>query len=393
MFRKGLAAIVVIGIMTLFTDQANAGLPFENLSISGAYLGLVNVFEVDDQPATEADHQQFDFAANIDFEWRLRENIEVILEIQGGTGGGSLGLAGPEGVITDLALEFYHSRPGLNTEVVIGSFDTPFGEQTEYLTNNANAFENPLFLNSLFYSAFGGTVGTLNTLGVMGIFETKPADLTLAVTNGGDETASNAGGGFEWVARIETEALLKPLRFGGSYMMGDDTFSSDPAKSDGFMADIKGWIADARYAFSEIAHIKGYFGEMSYGDNDPSTKDDVGIWMGEAAYGRGSWQVAFRLSGWEPDDDNGNGKGMSGVIPNPGLTNEWSERVDGPPMTCNGPCPATDQKIVRLQVGGSWRVYDNLVAKVEYVRDDADRKTGGRSTDVDGWMLLINGSF
>jgi len=382
MLQKGLIAAGLMAMIALFYTPAGAEPPVKDIDISGAYLGLLNVFDGDSQTVTDPDHQQFDFAVNVDFDWKLHENVEITFEIQGGTGGGSLGFAGPEAVFTDLTLEFYHSHPGLDMEIEIGSFDTPFGEQTGSLTNNANAFENPLFLNSLFYSAFGGTVGTLNTLGIMGIFETKAADVTLAVTNGGDEAASNNGGKFEYVARVETSVLPGIARFGGSYMTGDDSFAAGTDAADGFQADFSGWMVDGKVEPLPGFALKAYFGEVSYDDKLAATKDDVGIWMGEAAYGQGPWQVAVRFSGWTPDDDNGDGAGMSKAIPNPGLTGGWDE------VTQNA-----DQKIVRLQAGGSWKLYENLVAKLEYVRDDADKKTLGRSTDMDGWMLLLNGSF
>jgi len=385
MLQKGLLTAGIIGIMAFFSSPAYAEPPVKDLSLSGAYLGLVNIFEVDSQAAGDPDHQQFDFAVNVDFDLKLRENVEITFEIQGGTGGGSLGLAGPEGVFTDLTLEFYHSRPGLDMEIEIGSFDTPFGEETEFLTNNANTFGNAFFLNDLFYSAFGGTVGTLNTLGVMGIFETKPVDVTLSITNGGDEGASNTGGDFQYVARVETSAIPGIARFGGSYMAGDDSFdslSTAPNQADGFKSDFSGWMVDGKIEPLPGFALKAYLGEVSYGDNLAATKDDVGIWMGEASYGKGPWKIAVRFSGWEPDDDNGDGAGMSAAIPNPGLTGGWDE------VTQN-----TDQKMLRLQVGGTWNLYENLVGKLEYVRDDTDKPTLGRSTDMDGWMLLLNGSF
>ncbi|MFQ5542925.1 MAG: porin [Nitrospiria bacterium] len=384
--KSGIQTFLIAAFLIVLTmaSQASASSPsmLQDLKVGGAYLGLVNFFDVDAARPDETKHDQFDFAVNLNFDWQLRDNIVGVVQIQSGTGGGSLGFAGPESAVTDLNLTFSGSPSGINTDVVIGSFDTPFGEQTGYLTNNANSFGNPLFLNSLFYGAFGGTVGTLNTLGVMGIFETKAADITLAVTNGGDESSSNNGGNFEYVVRAETGAVLDALRFGGSYMAGDDTFQPDPTKADGFASDFKGWMADAHYAFSETSHIKGYVGEVSYGDNNVATQDDVLIWMGEAAYGKNDWQLAVRVSGWKPDDGNGDGVGMSGAIPNPGLSSGWEDLN-----------PNTDQKVTRIQLGASWQLYDHLTAKVAYVSDDYDRPTAGRSTDVDGWMFLLNGSF
>ncbi len=380
-----LSAVVACGGVVSTVSKVQAEIPGE-VSVGGATLVLINFFDQDNK-GTGPDRNQFDFAVNLDFEWKILPNVTVVTQLQGGTGGGSFGFQGPEPAVTDLNVTFTSDQPNLS--VTVGSFDTPFGEETANLTNNAGAFGNAFILNSLFYSSFGGQVGTLNTLGVMGTMSMPAADLTLAVTNGTDEGAHNPDGNFEWVISAGTSAILDGLRLAGSYMQSDDAFD-DPATTDdpataedesldfaGFGADFQGWMVDGSYQITEGSYIKGYVGGIEFDDSIAATKDDVGIWMGEVAYGQGPWQLAFRLSGWDPDDDDGAGV-KNGLIPNPGLSSEWDE-VD----------PRTDQSVQRLQAGGSWRFTDALVMKALYVKDDYDKE----DFDMDGFMLVLNGRF
>lgn len=380
------AIIVTMTIIFILTPTVRA-----EVSVGGNYLGLINTFDVDNSQAVDPDRNQFDFAVNIDFEWEIKSNIIITTQLQGGTGGGSLGLQGPAPVVTDLNVTFIFDDPAL--VLVIGSFDTPFGEQTGNLTNNADSFRNPFLLNSLFYSAFGGTVGTLNTLGAMGTLETKMADLTLALTNGTSEGSENPDGNFEWVLSVGTDAGLSGFRIAGSYMQSDDLAPgvSGNKQSGSFKADFEGWMIESSYAPIEGAQIKGYFGNIEYGDNDSTTKDEVGIWMGEATYGQGLWQLAVRVSGWDPDDDNGDGVGNNSLIPNPGLSGSDAWAPDGAlPSPSSG--PNTDQSVMRLQVGASWLLTNDLVAKIEYVQDDYDKPVTTLG-DVSGVIFLLNGRF
>jgi len=356
-----------------------------DFSVGGNYLGLINSFDVKNNTPVDPEHDQFDFAVNIDFEWTVRPDVLVMLQLQGGTGGGSLGLQGPAPVVTDLNVT--KTFNDLNLVVVLGSFDTPFGEQTGSLTNNADSFRNPYLLNSLFYSSFGGTVGTLNTLGIMGTFSRAYGDLTLALTNGTSEGSENPDGNFEWVVSAGTDAGVEGLRVAGSFMRSDD-FTISTAPNGSFGADFRGWMVDGRYVINKSAAVKGYFGEVEYGDSDPATRDEVGIWMAEATYGRNQWQLSLRLSGWDPDDDNGDGAGV-GLLPNPGLNAPWSlDPADGGALTAR-----VDQSVRRLQLGISCSFSEDLVAKLEYVEDDYDKAVTGNLGDVDGVILLLNGRF
>ncbi len=383
-FAQFRQTILIIMMIIFISSQAAKA----EVSVSGNYLALANAFDIDNRRVVDPKRNQFDFAVNIDFEWKIKSNITVATQLQGGTGGGSLGFVGPEPAVTDLNVTFEFEHPGLI--LVIGSFHTPFGEQTEYLTNNADSFGNPLLLNSLFYSAFGGTVGTLNTLGVMGTFETEIIEFTLALTNGTSESAENPDGNFGWVVSVETNAGIEGFEIAGSFMQSDDlaTGVSTTAPNGSFGADFQGWIVDGQYAPIKSAQFKGYFGDIEYGDNVSATKDEVAIWMGEATYGHGPWQLAIRLSGWDPADDNGNGSLnlTKHPIPNPGISSGW-------PTDKTSPEPNTDQKVVRLQAGISWLLVDDLVAKLEYVQDNYSKPVTTKLGDITGVILLLNGRF
>ncbi len=136
-----------------------------------------------------------------------------------------------------------------------------------------------------------------------------------------------------------------------------------------------------------ITSVKGYIGEVEFGDNTPTTKDEVGIWMGEVTHGKGQWQVALRLSGWDPDDDDGLAA-ANATIPNPGLNAPWTV-VGG-----TGAASArVDQSVRRLQLGASWALSEDLVVKLEYVDDDYDKTAIGELGDVDGVIFFVNGRF
>ncbi|MCZ6754595.1 MAG: hypothetical protein O7E49_04710 [Gemmatimonadetes bacterium] len=133
-------------------------------------------------------------------------------------------------------------------------------------------------MNSLFYSFFGGTVGTLNTLGAMGTIETSVVDLTVALTNGTDDSAVNADGNYEIVVSLGTDYGLSGVRTAVSFIRTDD---SDRSGSTGFAADLTGVMLDFRVEIADRVTAKGYFSRLRFGDADPATEDDLSTWMGE----------------------------------------------------------------------------------------------------------------
>lgn len=342
-----------------------------NLSFSGNYFGVYNYTH-----QSSSLRAQFDFAANIDLEYKLSKNISGIIQLQGGPGNGELGFAGPNLLVTDIAIQYAHNPT--QTQFTFGSFDTPFGYFTSELTNNADISRNPLILNSLLYSAWvSSPVGTLNTLGVMAKKTLPFADVTLALSNGTGEDAINEGNSFEVVASIQTQALNPNLISSLSYINSKDLADSANSSSSSFKSNIEGVILDSKYTMFDVLVLGGYFGQLTYNDNDASTQDKVSFWMIETSLKMGSATVAARYSLWEPEDRDGSGSGISAGIPNAGLS-----------VSTGTFTPILDSKISRLQLGVRQPLDGTLGVAVEGFIDDY---THGE--DAKGALVAIFGQF
>jgi hypothetical protein len=371
------ALVLALFPALLFFTQVSAA--EDNVNLSGAFLGAFNTIKQDNRADTEEHRSQFDFAANINMEWKIKKNITGVFQFQASPGDGSLAFPGPETQITDLNITFAFEDPDIC--LTVGSFDTPFGEQTGYLTNNADAFRNPLFLNSLFYSAFAGApTSTLNALGIRGTLSSNHLDATLAVTNGTDATADNQDGNFGVSGILGlTPSSLEKLRLAVSLMYSKD---NSEAGTSGFRAEFSAFLAEGRYRIDDNAHIAGYCGLTKYGDGNTGTDDEVIVCMGQFRYGIDRWHLAVRVSGWSPGDDNGDDAGISQYIPNPGLAIEQA-----------GVVPYTDQNVRRIQIGGGFAFDDNLVLKGEIFQDNYSKTSDDESTDVEGLIVTLNGRF
>lgn len=350
-----------------------------DIGLSVTYLGVANVIRESDRFETTPRRNQFDFAANVDFSMPLGENIEAVVQLQGGTGKGSLGLAGPDAAVTDVNVTF--ALPQYNLAVTVGSFDTPFGDRTKYITNNAASFGNRLLLNSLFYSALAGSpMTTLNALGVKGAYATDAVDFTAALTNGTDATAANPDGNFEVIVGAGWRPVADDrMRLGGAFMVSDDVSLSGES---GLAADLTAWMTEARFDFPVGLLLDAYYGQLTFGDDDAATEDGVQIWMGELCYEIERWHVVARVSGWKPDDHNGNGSGISAAVPNPGLARPILDFPVRP-----------DQRLTRFQIGVGVFVTDNVQLKGEFVSDDYRYKVDNLSSDVQGVIIGLNGSI
>jgi hypothetical protein len=383
--RIGAALGAALGAAAIMMQGPAGAVEMGNVAVGGNYLGVYNDFDQQSELPTDASRRQFDFAANLDFRWAVHERVTGIVQLQGGTGAGSIPLGDPQIgnpafdiVVTDLNAEIkVLDAPDLT--LTVGSFDMPFGSETDNLTNNADATRNSFYLNDIFYSPFGGVTGTLNTVGVKADAAWPLFDLTAVLSNGTDESASNPDGNFAWLVGAGWEPI-EGLRIAGSWMVSDDT---EPRGQSGFGADFRGWIADARYEFTPGAWIRGYVGALEYGDNDPATCDDVGVWAGEARYGRDRWHFALRVSGWDPDDDDGSGAGASSILPNPGLGRNYSDGI----------LIVRDQRVTRLQLGVGYGLFENFAIKGEWFRDDYEHTSGGRASDVRGFIAGLQGTF
>ncbi|MCZ6754594.1 MAG: hypothetical protein O7E49_04705 [Gemmatimonadetes bacterium] len=70
------------------------------------------------------------------------------------------------------------------------------------------------------------------------------------------------------------------------------------------------------------------------------------------------------------------------MLPNSGLA-----------VSLGGISPVLDQAIRRIQAGVGRAIHDNLVIKGEWFLDDYRRLSAGRSTDVLGGIVSVNGRF
>lgn len=367
---------LILTAAVLFISNANAQ-NAERLKLGGAFNSVFNVIRQENQQVDDARRQQFDLALNLDLQYSIRPNIHGYVQLQTGSGSGSLGLSGPELSVTDLNLEFDIS-PAL--QLTLGSFDTPFCLETQYLTNNGDGFSNALFLNSLFYSAFAGTnVGTLNTVGVKGTYVAPLAKFTVAVTNGTDESALNPDGNFGLVFSSCTQAIIPGLNLAASVIASDDTSA---AGASGTRAKFRGWIFDSRYELSPEIFIHGFLGQFNYDDRLDLSKDKINVWKAEGRYGSSPWHLAARISGWMPAKSKGRTFFTSPFIPNPGFGIAQQE---------NAPHP--EQRIIRLQAAFGWHFTEDLLLKLEWFNDRYDGFELVRDFDVNGWILALNARF
>lgn len=365
-----ITAISTALLLVVSAPNAKADEVLESVKVSGNYLGVWNYIWQADYDTFFNDRRQFDYALNLDFEWSLHERITGIAQLQTSTGGGSLGFPGPTVVVTDLSIEV--SFPKFYSTLIAGSFDTPFGITTETLTNNADATRNAFLLNSLFYGVLGGDVGTLNAIGAMGTTQHGFFEFTASVFNNLNESSSNADGYFGFTTR-GTLRFNDEIKTAGSFIHSQENSSFK----------LFGWLADAHWNSSSGLFAKGYYGLLTYDDDKSTTLDDVTIWMGEIGYKAGNWHTAARVSGWNPEDNDGSRTGISDRIPRIGFAVSSKYGILLP----------RDQRVLRLQGAVGRTIVEGLAIKAEFFRDDYDFPFAGESIDVNGLVLFLQGSF
>ena len=348
-----------------------------NLEFGGAFFGVANSLNQKDAPVSFASRDQFDFAANLDVGWQMHRKIRGVIQLQMGSGGGSLGFGESSATLTDINLTFLLHR---NFNLIFGSFDTPFGLDTPYLTNNGNPSANALILNSLFYAAFAGThVGTLNTLGLMGNYASDYGQLTLALTNGAEESAVNSDGGFEFVGSLATPDLFRMLTLGGSVILSDDSSASGVS---GTRTNFSGFLGDAHFHAGNNFFLRGYFGRLIYDDDRAQTQDEVTIWKIEAIQKIKKMTLAARISGWAPEDDNGGMDGFPAALPMAGLAQSGA-----------GLSVPRDQSVSRFQFACSREIDENIFLRGEIFFDDYAKSFENKSADVLGVLFGFNMLF
>lgn len=372
--KKWIVVILLLPVYWFITSEALLSAPQENdktkkIEIGGAFLGILNYLYESNRLPDSPRRQQFDFAGNIDFLWKVSHKVRVFLQVQGGSGGGTLGFAGSTPGITDLNVEI---DLGPNSQITLGSFVTPFGADSSYLTFNGDTLQNPLILNTLFYSAFSGSnVNRLNTLGIKGYWQNKFGEFSLAVTNGTDDAAVNGDGNFEMVFFTRTAPMFRSIVLGASYIKSKDRSLSGTS---GTHSDFRGWLVDMIGEFGDRFCLKAYYGQLHYGDDDPSSDDRVDVWKLEGRCGFKKFYIAARMSGWEPMPGNP-------LIPNPGYAIDTGE---GP--VYNG------EKIRRYQAGFGWMFHRDMVIKTEMFYDDYydSHLTASENIDTYGVIIVCN---
>lgn len=344
------------------------GLEAQDVSVSGHYMGMLN--RIDRSSHTQS---QFDFAGNLDFNFTLSEKVTGIIQLQGGNGGGPLGLVGADMAVTDINVVY--NDPEQDLVLTMGSFDTPFGQQTNYLTNNADSTGSKFLLNSLLYSAFAGPMGTLNTLGVKGDKTWGALTLTGVVSNGTGETATNRNSAFE--SLLQTTVELGGLTLSATYMHSDDSGDAAVTENTSFATEFSGVIADARYTFRD-QHVASYAGILTYGDDNGATDDNVTVWMIEYGAKFGHYTLGTRLSGWMPENYSSNSTNTL-VAP------EMSPDVKQPGLSDTAP---NDTNVTRYQLTGGYELDENVMLKVEFLHDNYSQ-----GDDANAILVAINGAF
>jgi len=368
-----------------FSDNRK-GANIENARIGVTYLMLMNSLGHERWMSGQPKQSQFDAAVNLNFDLTFNELVTGTAQLQGGAGEGSFGFVGPGVEVTDLNVNLNLERQHL--DFTLGSFDTPFGDETNYLTNNADATGNDLFLNSLLYTALvNGPAGTLNTLGLMAHYNYGHVEITMAVSNGTDESAANQDGNFELAGRVSWLPLQSNrLRLTGSLIYSDDASSTG---ENGTVSKFSAGLVEMGYSSAEDKlRLRSYFGQLDYDDRVPETEDRVYAWMAGASYGPKPRRVAARVSGWMPENDDGDGLNVSTRLPSPAT---WYDRE-------SSLFPQTDQEVVRFQLGGSIILAPGLEVKAEFFREsyqyDVQAEGGSmKSPDVNGLIVALNGGI
>jgi hypothetical protein len=320
-----------------------------SVTLGGSYLGIFNARS----PLNNTAH--FDYASNVDMRINFSPNVEGVVQLQSSPGGGDLGFPGPEFVLTDIVLTYVYDRQ--NFSATFGSFDLPIGRNTLYLTNNADAFSSQFVINSLFYSALAGPVGTLNTLGLKLEKKWGSIDSTWVVSNGSGEDARNASSAFLGLVSLgvpfENEGY-----FSVSLVSSNDAEDADTSTS--FHSYFSVGMMDLEYSLFERWKIKKYAGRCSYDARSMPSKG-VFVYGVEVSYNFSPIIVAYRQSAWNPDNPSEN-MFLNDIL--------------------------SDNSVTRYQAGLTYIVTSDVFLRADVYRDDYLN-----SSQVHGVVVGINGRF
>tara|TARA_A100001015_G_scaffold275930_1_gene333672 strand:+ start:2161 stop:3225 length:1065 start_codon:yes stop_codon:yes gene_type:complete len=346
---------ILIGCFTLCCF---ASISTDQLSIGGAYLGVFNDFN--------KKQAQFDYATNINIEFDIAENLSGLVEFQSSPGNGSLGFEGPSAVVTDISLFYNLYLNNHLTKITFGSFDAAFGYETQFLSNNADTFNNLYIINSLTYAALAGQVGTLNTLGIQAENKYKYVDLTTSISNGTSETAYNENKTFEHLVQFSTHSLIDGLRITGTYFKSDDSHDA----RDSFQTNLTAILYEVNYLMLNTFNLKLKKADFIFDDQNSLTSDRVFSYEIELSYDKDPFFIGCRASLWRPQ-----GSVSSSDIPNPGLLNTISGRID------------------RIQLTGGIYLKENIVYKSEVIHEVYDTIAGVNITKNTGVITGFNIQF
>ncbi len=345
--------------------------------VSGSYLGMFNSLYEIGVPDTTMRYRQFDAAGNLDLVWQVHHRVKGNIQLQMVTGGSHLGLATATVTVTDLNLEFTLHR---NLYLTVGSFDAPFGMEVPGLSNNAYTSGNAFFLNSLTYGAVvGSNMGTLNTIGVMGDVHCKLGRLSLALSNGTDESALNPDGNFAVIVSGVTKYLFSGFRTGASFIYSPDTSVSGAS---GTGSHFTGWLLDGQFKIRKESAITAYYGMLKYDDARPDTRDLVTVAKLEASLVMAEFRCAGRLSAWLPRQAAA-GLPVNELLPVPDIHRQLSSLRGAP-----------TQEIWRYQLGISWQLMEKLLLKTEWFYENFRVESDQfKNHDFHGIILGVNADF
>lgn len=367
--KQIIASVCIFFACTSFLS-ATESLSVQSINLGGHFLGGLSAFG-------QADKQQsqFDLAYNLDVAVVFNERLKSFAQFQSGSGGGFLGYVGPESVLTDVGIDYTLKRlPGV---ITFGSFDTPFGLQTEGLTNNADTSGSPFILNDLFYSYFGGEVGTLNTIGIKYVHDLgKETQLTVSLTNGTSENSVNEGNNPEILLGLRQILLNGRWTVGTSYLHSDDSDDVNNPDSGSFNTKTTLWIVDNIIQLNGEWQFANYIGAGTFNDDNAATKDNVLFAMLGLTQETYNYKAGYRVSLWQPEDNDGNGNGFSAQLQPGGLDH-----------LVNGLNPI-DTQVIRHQFGFALHLDDGVTLNTDLIIENY-----GDGDDITTILAYVMGAF
>ncbi|MBU1221111.1 hypothetical protein KKF34_01395 [Myxococcota bacterium] len=307
-------------------------------------------------------HYHFNGAVNAGGEFQFSKNLYFGAMIHFGNGGDSYGFKTDDGVVvTDLYMRI-ESVIFKKLNFTIGSFDMPFGEQTEVVTNNASSINNPFLVNSLFYSILSSPTGTLNTVGIMGEFELNHLKITASISNGTGEGAANPEERFASVLKISYNYENK-LKFAISGIFSDDR--KNDLLYTGLASKLLGGLFDFHWNFHSGKfdfNLRNYISIFRFDDENKITNKEIfyaGMSQIKITWNK-KFYLAFRGSFWRPEDTDGDGNNITSSAPCAGYGCVWSESAD---------LIQKDQMVIRYQAALGYYYAKNILFKITAFTD------------------------